>query len=137
MSLTGTVVTHLFIEDIDKLKQRLTHQRLDFLGSIQKHLHGGSEAGERGLPNHFAEVREQAEADLMAAADIGQLQTEMAELARIDAALARIATGVYGLCTRCEVPIALRRLRAIPAAELCLDCQMIFEQQRSHYPGTR
>lgn len=117
------------------MKERLISQRIDLLRSIKAHLHGGSETGELGLANHYAEVREQAEAGMMTSTDVGQLQGEMAELTQIDGALARIAAGVYGVCTRCGTPIKSRRLHAIPTAEMCMDCQMLLEQQRNHRPG--
>jgi RNA polymerase-binding transcription factor DksA len=45
-----------------------------------------------------------------------------AELARIDAALARVAAGTYGVCAQCGAPIGAARLQALPAAPLCRDC---------------
>lgn len=44
-------------------------------------------------------------------------------LAAIDAALARLEAGTYGLCTSCHRPIAVERLEARPWAALCIDCQ--------------
>jgi DnaK suppressor protein len=44
------------------------------------------------------------------------------ERLRIEAALARIDGGRYGLCCRCGEAIAAERLRAEPSAALCLDC---------------
>jgi len=44
------------------------------------------------------------------------------ELLRIDSALRRLEAGDYGHCLRCEEPIAAGRLRADPAAALCIDC---------------
>ena len=43
-------------------------------------------------------------------------------LEEIDAALARLAAGSYGLCERCGRPIAGERLAALPAARRCVDC---------------
>lgn len=40
----------------------------------------------------------------------------------IDLALARYAEGRLGVCERCGRPIPLTRLRALPAATLCLGC---------------
>jgi len=37
-------------------------------------------------------------------------------------ALGRIDRGDFGYCDECEVPIDIRRLRAIPSALLCIDC---------------
>ncbi|MGC3998737.1 MAG: TraR/DksA C4-type zinc finger protein [Anaeromyxobacter sp.] len=44
------------------------------------------------------------------------------ELADIDAALARIQEGRYGMCQSCGGPMGLQRLRAIPEARYCLSC---------------
>ena len=44
-------------------------------------------------------------------------------LAAINAALARLDAGSFGLCTSCRRPIATERLEARPWAELCIDCQ--------------
>jgi len=41
---------------------------------------------------------------------------------RIDAALARLDAGEYGLCPRCEEPIEARRLDFDPATPLCGAC---------------
>jgi len=50
------------------------------------------------------------------------------ELAEVDAALGRIAAGIYGTCISCGGPLGLQRLRAIPEARLCLGCS-------GHRPG--
>jgi len=44
-------------------------------------------------------------------------------LAAVDAALARLDAGTYGLCESCGNPIAPERLEALPSAALCIDCQ--------------
>nr|WP_308605865.1 TraR/DksA family transcriptional regulator [Massilia sp. DJPM01] len=86
------------------------------------------------LANPYADVREQAEADLLADTDIGQLRLELDDLQAIDEALARVAAGSYGTCTGCGGRIAVRRLRAQPAARMCLSCQEAFEQHRQTPP---
>ncbi|MCX7523446.1 TraR/DksA C4-type zinc finger protein [Microbacterium sp. STN6] len=45
-----------------------------------------------------------------------------AEIPALDAALARIDAGTYGVCARCGGPIAPERLQARPTAELCITC---------------
>jgi len=39
------------------------------------------------------------------------------------AALVRLESGSFGTCVRCGGPIAFERLRAMPAAELCIECK--------------
>jgi len=51
-----------------------------------------------------------------------------AELARIEAALARLDEGDYGLCTVCGEAIAAGRLGADPAVEQCIRCATLAEQ---------
>jgi DnaK suppressor protein len=40
----------------------------------------------------------------------------------IDAALARMDAGTYGLCESCGIPIPVERLEAIPHARFCVRC---------------
>jgi DnaK suppressor protein len=51
------------------------------------------------------------------------------ELEAIDAALQRVLDGTFGVCERCGGAIPLERLRAEPAARLCLTCESIREAQ--------
>jgi DnaK suppressor protein len=50
-------------------------------------------------------------------------------LAEIDAALARIADGTFGLCASCGKPIAPERLEAVPYATLCIDDKRALESR--------
>ena len=42
---------------------------------------------------------------------------------RVRSALRRIEEGTFGSCAVCEEQISVKRLQAVPWAELCLDCQ--------------
>jgi DnaK suppressor protein len=53
---------------------------------------------------------------------IATLERERRELAEIEAALARIKAGEYGVCETCENPIREVRLQALPWARLCIHC---------------
>lgn len=46
-----------------------------------------------------------------------------ADLAEIDAALARLDGGSYGTCQACGQPISAQRLTARPTARTCVGCQ--------------
>jgi DnaK suppressor protein len=50
-------------------------------------------------------------------------------LGEIDAALARIDDGTYGICQACGKPIDVERLEALPWATLCIDDRR--KQERS------
>ena len=50
------------------------------------------------------------------------------QLRQVVQALQRIDDGVYGICLRCDEPIAAARLQAQPYARLCVACQSVAEQ---------
>ena len=67
------------------------------------------------------------------------LETEMAfriaeircsEVTQIDDALQRMSEGTYGICESCEARIPAARLRAVPAACMCVSCQATYESGR-------
>jgi DnaK suppressor protein len=64
-----------------------------------------------------------------AASDEGlELTASLAELAgnravAVESALRRFREGSYGICEECGEEIPVERLRALPAAVLCVECQ--------------
>jgi phage/conjugal plasmid C-4 type zinc finger TraR family protein len=46
-----------------------------------------------------------------------------ARVVEIDAALARVESGSYGLCEACGKPIPEARLEVLPEATLCVSCK--------------
>lgn len=44
-------------------------------------------------------------------------------LKRVDEAIDRIENGTYGVCEMCGKPIPEERLRALPYANLCIECR--------------
>ena len=52
----------------------------------------------------------------------GLRSTVLTQLDEVDGALARVAEGTYGTCTRCGRAVAPGRLDARPSAPLCIDC---------------
>lgn len=57
---------------------------------------------------------------------LGLIENEEEELRQIDEALQRIEKGVYGTCP-CGKPIPKARLRALPYAQYCIECQRTSE----------
>lgn len=55
--------------------------------------------------------------------EAGALAAELADaLDEVEAAIARLAEGTYGLCEVCGQPIPPARLEAMPAARRCIAC---------------
>jgi DnaK suppressor protein len=53
---------------------------------------------------------------------------EQQQLAEVDAALARLSNGEYGVCEQCEEEIEPGRLEALPWARRCFQCESQFEK---------
>ncbi len=54
--------------------------------------------------------------------------TDRNTLVQIDQALARIDDGSYGMCVNCGVPMAEKRLNAVPWTPYCIGCQELSEK---------
>jgi DnaK suppressor protein len=71
----------------------------------------------------------QTEHEAFTLARLGENQRR--ELQQIDAAIARVDAGEYGICKDCEQEIDPRRLAALPYALLCTECAT----RRERSPG--
>lgn len=84
------------------------------------------------LPAEVLEVKDDEErsvADFVQEVDFALMQMKAETLAKIDDALRRLEAGRYGTCAECEEPIAAARLKALPFAALCRDCQEAQERR--------
>lgn len=70
---------------------------------------------------------EDLDADIQDDMDLALLQMKSETLQRIDEALARLKDRTYGYCDECNEEIVERRLRALPFALRCRDCEEIRE----------
>jgi RNA polymerase-binding protein DksA len=61
------------------------------------------------------------------------LNTLQISLRDVDAALARVDAGTYGICENCGRPIGEKRLAAMPSAVYCFECQSTLERT-GHLP---
>ena len=73
-----------------------------------------------GYSNHQAD---DATAAFDQAKDVSLRRNAEGLLKQVNAALRRLDLGTYGLCYECDQPIDTARLKAIPYAELFMDCQ--------------
>ena len=98
-------------EKLLKLREQLT-QRIE---AIESDVHHKKEPVEKD----FAEqVTQRENDDVLGAIDVEAQQT----VRLIDAALARIKAGTYGICSVCGEEIAEKRLEALPYATTCIKC---------------
>ncbi|HZQ63687.1 MAG TPA: TraR/DksA C4-type zinc finger protein [Gaiellaceae bacterium] len=112
--------------DVDRFRERLESERQrvrDAIENIHSENPGsiGEETEELSFQdNHMGDVAT-ATFDREMASTLEENSTQV--LGAIDAALARIEDGTFGVCQRCGQPIAEARLEALPWATLCIDCK--------------
>lgn len=78
------------------------------------------------------DAEEQSVDDFVQEVDLALMQMKSETLKKIDQAILRLESGSYGRCQECDQEIAAARLRALPFALLCRDCQEESES-RSRY----
>lgn len=64
-------------------------------------------------------------------ATAGMLSRYTATLAEVERSLEAMRDDTYGYCSRCDEPIAIRRLQSIPWASYCVRCQEAVEAARA------
>jgi RNA polymerase-binding transcription factor DksA len=115
------------VEERERIEARLD-ARLEELKRTRLAMHRESE-GMRGselahVDNHPGDAgTETHEWELEETAEIFFEEEET----RIGEARRALADGTYGLCVGCHQPIPPNRLRAVPEAVRCLNCQRLFE----------
>jgi DnaK suppressor protein len=69
------------------------------------------------------DVEEQSVDDFVQEVDLALMQMKSETLKKIDQAMSRLEDGTYGRCQECDADISAARLKALPFAALCRDCQ--------------
>ncbi len=69
------------------------------------------------------EANRSTEPDSNVEMGLALIQLKSETLARIDAALKKVARGTYGNCVECTDPISKERLHALPFAARCTSCE--------------
>ncbi len=114
--------------EIQKFKKQLSDQGMALRKAIHASLLNSDNKTYAEVAGRVLDIGEQSMADLLADFHIITLEKEVAELADVEAAVVRIASGTYGQCADCGADIAVERLRINPAAKRCTECQVHHER---------
>jgi len=107
-----------------ELKQMLDERRREIHAEVQGKMRGVREEGTwGGKLNEVLDAVESAEADIQEDLEFALVQMKSETLNKITDALARLEQGDYGYCFDCAEEIAEKRLRALPFAVRCKDCE--------------
>ena len=116
-----------------KLDRRVTHELEKFLQNemtrLQTSLRAVITENRTSETTNLTDMSVHAAETLHTEIRVTLMDRRTQQLVQIQDALARLANGNYGFCQDCDAFIGLPRLRALPFAQRCRDCQGKAERQ--------
>jgi DnaK suppressor protein len=106
-----------------ELKKILEDRRREILSEVQSRIKDVRAEGASGITTGVVDAVETSEADIQEDIEFALIQMKAETLQRINEALDRLDDGNYGRCFECGDEISEARLRALPFAVRCKDCE--------------
>ena len=107
-----------------ELKRMLQERQREIQAEVQGKMRNVRAEGTwGGKLNEVLDAVESAEADIQEDIEFALVQMKSETLNKINDALGRLEQGDYGNCFDCGEEIAEKRLRALPFAVRCKDCE--------------
>jgi len=106
-----------------ELKKMLEDRRREIQSEVQSRIKDVRAEGAGGLTTGVLDAVEASEADIQEDIEFALIQMKAETLQRINEALERLEEGTYGHCYECGDEISPQRLRALPFAVRCKDCE--------------
>src|SRR5918994_594317 len=105
----------------DELKQMLEDRRRELMNEVQGKMRDVRADGNKD--RDVLDQGESSEVDIQEDIEFALIQMKSETLNKINEALRRLEDGTYGDCFECGDEIAEARLRALPFAVRCKDCE--------------
>ena len=105
----------------NELKKMLEDRRRELLSEVQGRMRDVRSEGNKD--RDVLDQGESSEVDIQEDIEFALIQMKSETLNKIDAALRRLEEGTYGDCFECGDQISEARLRALPFAVRCKDCE--------------
>ena len=105
------------------LKRMLEERRKEIMSEVQGRIRDQREADAWGKVHEVLDAGESSEADIQEDIEFALIQMKAETLTKINDALHRLEDGAYGYCADCGGEISDKRLRALPFAVRCKDCE--------------
>jgi DnaK suppressor protein len=105
----------------DELKRMLEDRRRELLNAVHDKIRDARAEGSK--ERDVLDQGESSEVDIQEDIEFALIQLKSETLTKVDAALRRLEEGTYGNCFECGDEIAEARLRALPFAMRCKDCE--------------
>lgn len=141
MKKTTNVVTEAAPKSrYSELRRMLEERRRELQAEVQGKMRDvRSEGTWGGKTNEVFDAVESSEADIQDDIEFALIQMKSETLNKVNDALMRLEQGDYGNCFECGEEIAEKRLRALPFAVRCKDCEEAREvaEQRERQQAAR
>lgn len=105
----------------DELKKMLEDRRRELMNEVQGRIRDVRSDGNK--EREVLDQGESSEVDIQEDIEFALIQMKSETLNKVDAALRRLDEGTYGDCFECGDEISEARLRALPFAVRCKDCE--------------
>lgn len=106
-----------------ELRRILEERRRDLVLQLHDKMRNVRADGSVNMSQGVIDAEEASVADIQEDIEIALLQMKSETLNRVNEALARLEEGSYGNCYECGDEITEQRLRALPFAVRCKDCE--------------
>jgi DnaK suppressor protein len=122
-----------------ELKRILEERRREIMDQVQGKIRDVRSEGANNPNSGVLDAAETSEADIQDDIEFALIQMKSETLNKIEEALHRLEEGTFGYCFECGEEISERRLRALPFAVRCKDCEEAREnvQQRERMMAQR
>ena len=123
----------------DELKGIIEERRREIMNEVQGRMRDVRAEGAGNTVQGVVDAVESTELDIQDEIEFALIQMKAETLNKIDEALHRLDEGTYGFCFECGEEITEKRLRALPFAVRCKDCEEARElaQQRERLQARR
>lgn len=123
----------------DELKGILEERRREIMSEVQGRMRDVRAEGAGSAVQGVLDAAESSELDIQDEIEFALIQMKAETLNKIDEALRRLEEGTYGYCFECGEEVSEKRLRALPFAVRCKDCEEAREikQQRDRLMAQR
>ena len=120
---TGKQASSMTEARYSDLKRMLDERRKEILSEVQGRIRDQREADAWGKVHEVLDAGESSEADIQEDIEFALIQMKTETLTKITDALHRLEEGTYGYCADCGGEISDKRLRALPFAVRCKECE--------------
>jgi RNA polymerase-binding transcription factor len=122
-----------------ELRRILEERRREIMSEVHGKIRDVRAEGANSPTTGVLDAAETSEADIQDDIEFALIQMKAETLNKIEEALRRLEEGTFGYCFECGDEISERRLRALPFALRCKDCEEARElaQQRERLQAQR